>query len=180
MNNTIEWNKNNAFEGKPTNVDNTDRNCVDKDVCDVYDKLLTISPGTLEASTEITIASFVPLLTIVKFDSLTSSFQNYVNTFGVPLLRQLYSLLNRKLKSDSISFSMYDLYYLTLIAKGLNKDTTKPFSPLADRFWKNGGFQNATREGEPAYLGMVGSRGGKGKTKKTTKKASAKKSSTKK
>lgn len=173
---------NELYESKPSNVDNTDRNCENKDVCELYDKLLSINHGELETSPEITVASFVPLLTIVKFEALTSSFQNYVNTFGIPLLRKLYSMLNKYLKPTEASvFSMYDLYYLALIVKGLNKETTKPYSSLANTLWQKAAFQQATRPGDKSHFATVGFGGSKkGKAKKSTKKASAKKPSAKK
>lgn len=173
--------ENQLYDHSLPTVDETNRQCKDKDVCALYDKILSINHGELESSPEITIANFVPLLTIVKFDSLTSSFQTYVNMFGIPLLRKLYSLLNKYLKAEASAFSMYDLYYLALIVKGLNKETSKPYSSLADKFWKDAAFQQATREGDPNYYGTVGFGGAKkGKAKKTIKKASVKKTSAKK
>jgi hypothetical protein len=152
------------------NVDETERKCPDEDVCELYDRLLSITPENLEASKEIKISSLVPLLTIVKFETLTSSYQTYANTFGIPLLRKLYRLIYDNLAvSDAIMFSQYDLHHLALKVHNKDKGT---YSLLADRFWKAAGFNNATRINDPNPYITVGMP--KGGAKKTTKKATKK------
>lgn len=167
---------NSLYDGSIPTDDETNRKCKDTDVCALYDKFLTINHGELEASTEITVANFVPLLTIVKRESLTSSFQTYVNTFGIPLLRKLYSVIYKYLKPNEASaFSMYDLFYLILIAKGINEGTNKPYSSLANTLWQDAAFQQATRPSDSNHYATVGMGGAKkSKAKKTTKKSSVK------
>lgn len=125
---------------------------------DVYTSLLTMDTTYVCISKRMYLHEVMYTICSIDTPHLSQSFRNLIEGYGAETLQKLASLAHTCLGAEYKNFTLYDLYFLTMLVKGKYSlyGGNKNHSTSAMKIWHAAGFTLAAQEGEPQYYNIVG------------------------
>ena len=125
---------------------------------DVYTSLLAMDASNVCISKRMYLHEVMYTICSIDTSHLSQSFRNLIEGYGVETMQKLASLAHTCLGADYKNFTLYDMFFLTMLVKGKYSlyGGNKNHSTSAMRIWHTAGFSLAAQDGEPQYYKIVG------------------------
>lgn len=125
---------------------------------DVYTSLLAMDASNVCISKRMYLHEVMYTICSIDTSHLSQSFRNLIEGYGVETMQKLASLAHTCLGADYKNFTLYDMFFLTMLVKGKYSlyGGNKNHSTSAMRIWHTAGFSLVAQDGEPQYYKIVG------------------------
>ena len=135
-----------------------DNECLNDITYDVYTSLLAMDATNVCISKRMYLHEVLYTICSIDTHHLSQSFRNLIEGYGVETLQKLASLAHTCLGAEYKNFTLYDVFFLTMLVKGNYSlyGGNKNHSTYAMKIWHAAGFSLATTEGEPQHYNIVG------------------------